>query len=305
MHNRCTANCDICSVECSPYCKVELSLEDMVKFIDSCVGTSIKTVSMTGGEPFIRYEVLKELIGHCKDKGFVPTTVTNGFWAVSYEETYAKLHELQKCGLARLNVSYDHYHAKFVDIQNIRNIVMVCNKLNIPFEIAMIKCKGEKIGDIVDSFPGDLGVVNFLTALCEPVGNAKKRLSEDSFERNIKTEHLHCLYNGIITVYFDGSIYPCCSHHIFGSKLKIGDIRKIGMPEVLYKIRNNGLLYILRNYGFDTFLHMSKAMGIEMPDRVSNPCEICKLLFSENVSEYSSDVKKFISDINVKAVQNG
>lgn len=305
MHNRCTANCDICSVECSPHCNEELSCDDMEKFIDSCVETSIKTVSMTGGEPFIRYEVLKELISHCKDKGFTPTTVTNGFWATSYEVTYAKLKELQNLGLARLNVSYDHYHAKYVDIDNIRRIVKACNSLNLPYEIAIIKCKGEKIGDIVDSFESDPGVVNFLTAPCEPVGNAKRRLNDDLFERNIKPEHLRCRYNGIIAVYFDGSIYPCCSHYIFGSKLKIGDIRKIGMPEVLYKIRNNGLLYILRNYGFDSFLHMSRAMGMALPDRVSNPCEVCKLLFSESVSEYGNDVKKFISDINVKAVQNG
>lgn len=304
MHNRCNANCDICSVECSPYCTEELDCDDIKKFIDSCIGTTIKKISFTGGEPFLRYDVLKELVKYSKEKGFIPTTVTNGFWASSYDKAFSKMKELAECGLARINISYDHYHAKYVDVMNVKNIVIACNRLNLPFDIAIIKCNEEKIGDIVDSFGNDCGVVNFITAECEPVGNAVNRLNKDSFDKRIQTNHLCCPYNGIITLYFDGSIYPCCSHYIFGSKLKIGNFRKISMPEVLQKIRNNGLLYILRNYGFDPIIEMNPEIASNIPDRLSSPCEACKILFSENISEYVDKVINYIGKMQESKAVN-
>ena len=296
MHKKCTAECEICSVECSPHCSEELDEDEIKRFISSCKNTTIKKVSFTGGEPFIRYEVLVSLIIHCKNEGFIPTTVTNGYWATTYEIAYKKLKMLKDCGLARLNVSYDHYHAKYVNKNNIVNIVKACNRLNLPFNIALIKRKGENVGDIIDSFDDDCGVVNFLTAPCEPTGNAKKNFNDDSFIKNIENNHMICPYNGIITLFYDGNIYPCCSHYIFGTKLTIGNYKNLDMTSVLDKIRNNGLLYLLRNHGFDPILNMDIERA-EIPRYLSSPCEACQILFADGVSKYSNSVKNYICDM--------
>jgi len=299
LHNKCTAECDICSVECSPSCNLHLDLDRVKTFIESCKETTIKSISFTGGEPFLLYEDLLDLVEFSNGLGFAPTAVTNGFWARDYEETYNKLASLRKSGLTHLNVSYDRYHAKYVPIKNINNIAKACNALDMMVEFAIVRTKGEKIGDLVDNFAEDAKVINFLVAQCEPAGYAGKRLPEEAFFRNYQTDHLACPYHGIVNLCYDGRIFPCCSHFVFETNLTIGNYKDMLMPEVLHKIRNNCLLYVLRNYGFDPFIEMRDGI-VDRDERVSSPCELCARFFGDDLTYYVEPVKEFLKQIKSK-----
>lgn len=293
MHNTCNAACDICSVKCSPNGKKELNVDKLKEFIESCRGTGIKNVSFTGGEPFIRYDALRELISYAHERELVPSVVTNGFWAVDDNEAWAKLIELKRTGLERINISYDSHHAKFVSAENINRIIKACEKIGLPYIVAATKLRNEKVASVIDEFDPDIICLNLMISNCQPVGNAKESYREEEFSKPIRASHMSCPYDGVITICFDGKIYPCCSHYVFETNLSIGQYDKTSMPEVLYRIKNNRLLYILRNFGMDPFLD-SKGVKNETDEYVSSPCEFCRRLFSANLEPYLEATTAFL-----------
>lgn len=300
LRKTCTAECDICSVECSPYCEEELDVEYVKKFIDSCKDTTIKKISFSGGEPFIKYKELVELVQYTCDMGFDVRLVTNGYWATTYDIAFERMLELKKCGLSMINISYDLHHAKFISQNNINHIIRACNMVELQCMVAAVKLKNEKIGKLIDEFDEDMGGIKFLVAPCEPVGNASNNYDIDNFQRNVKNEKLICPYDGVITLRYDGAILPCCSHYAFNSKLIVGNYRDMTMDKVLNNIRNNGLLYILRNYGLDPFVKMKKDLKIKNQKYLSSPCEVCKELFGEDILWCLDDVKKFLNKISTE-----
>lgn len=295
MHAECNAECDICSESCSPNRHERLDAERIKEIIDSFGDTSINTVAFTGGEPFLYYDRLIDLVRYAKQKGFSPTVVTNGFWAISDEIVEERIRELVDSGLTKLNISYDNYHKKYIAQENINRIVKQCNRYHLPYLIAVVKLKMERIGDLVDAFPVENGLINLMIVPCEPAGRAKIKFEERSFVRNTPINGQSCPYNGIITIASDGRIYPCCAHQVFGSALSIGHYSNLDADQIFYRLKNNGLLYILRNYGLDPLLEMNPSVKQELPEYVSSPCEICEKLFSNGISQYKEQVENFIS----------
>ena len=296
MHSKCNAECDICSEFCSPSRKEMLDIDRVKLLIDSCNGTTITKIAFTGGEPFWEFHNLVELVKHAKKHGFSTSVVTNGFWATTDEKTESMLKELIDSGLGRINISYDSHHSKFVSQENINRLIKACVKYHLKYLVTAVKLKDEKIGNVVDGFTADCGLLNLLIAPCEPAGRAKEKFPENSFVRNTSTKAQKCTYEGIITVAPDGKIYPCCAHQVFGSPLSIGHYMDMDVPGMLQRIKNNGLLYILRNYGLDPFLDMNPPVKSCLPDCVSSPCEICEALFCNGLSQYVDGVMAFIQN---------
>ncbi len=134
---------------------------------------------------------------------------------------------------------------------------------------------------------------------CYPSGGALKCLEEDQFDRTIKTEHLRCIYDGNIVVAFDGTIYPCCSQMIVETGLQIGNFQDITLKEALRKIKNNGILFCLRNKELDFFADIArKEFGIKIPEYVTSPCELCALLLKrESLPQYLPYVKDAVQKV--------
>lgn len=55
------------------------------------------------------------------------------------------------------------------------------------------------------------------------------------------------MYGGNLVVVYDRSIYPCCSQMVFETGLSIGDFKELSLHKVLKKVKNNSLLYLLKN----------------------------------------------------------
>ncbi len=65
----------------SPKCNESLEVNFIKKYIDSAVGDKyLRNISFTGGEPFLDYNLLLELVEYTTKKGFNATTITNCFW---------------------------------------------------------------------------------------------------------------------------------------------------------------------------------------------------------------------------------
>lgn len=303
IHRVCNASCSICCFSSNPSCEEKLDVNRIKEYIDEAESIKeIKTIAFTGGEPFLAYEVLTELICYAKAVGKSVNTVTNGFWADSYEIAYEKLSYLKKCGLDYLSLSHDSYHKKFVKTENIRNILKATTKLGIPTSLAIVKIKDEDIGDIIDEIGNDIYTASIKIGPCLPVGRAQKVFSDDQFDRSIETSRAKCAYGANLVVCYDGTIYPCCSQVIVNTGLGIGNFKDISLHEALSKLKNNALLYYLRNTDMSFFSNYAKyKLGIEIPDYIVNPCELCEILFKkENIDLYNEYVME-----NIKRLKQG
>lgn len=287
LTRKCTAQCKICCFSSSPSSKEKLHVDRIRSYIHEAAELDyIKTISFTGGEPFIMYSELKDLIELAGSYNKRITTITNGYWATSYGIAMKRLSELKRLGLSHLSVSYDKYHGEFIPLDHIRNIFKASTQIGLSTSLALVKLKEERIGDIINDLYDCLYTTNVEIIPCLPVGAAKSNFHEEDFEKAYSTDSscLRCTYNSMIVVLYDGRILPCCSQMIVDSGLTIGNFYEISLKEALYKAKNNVLLYSLRNYGLHHFYTYSKeTLGVELPSKVVNPCELCAHLFNEDI----------------------
>ena len=79
-------------------------------------------VHLTGGEPFLYWEHLLEIMQKAKSQGLGNADLieTNGFWADSAETVTKRLKTLDELGMQRLKISVDPFHQEYVDIEPVR-----------------------------------------------------------------------------------------------------------------------------------------------------------------------------------------
>ena len=67
-------------------------------------------------------------------------------------------------------------------------------------------------------------------------------------------------------------------------------------PDAIKKIRNNCILYILRNYGLEPFVQWFPDIACKGKSEFVSPCEICSNLFENDFRFMIPKVKDFINE---------
>jgi molybdenum cofactor biosynthesis enzyme MoaA len=82
---RCIARCVMCNIWQMPATEIELEAREWLKFLESPILSELKELDVTGGEPFLREDIVELLLGignlklaHLKQLCSVAIT-TNGF----------------------------------------------------------------------------------------------------------------------------------------------------------------------------------------------------------------------------------
>lgn len=302
LYRKCSAACAMCCFSSNPKCTEKLNTNRIKEYIDESKEIDdIKTISFTGGEPFMEYETLVDLVSYASQTGKRVTTITNGYWAFSYDIAYTKLKRLRDVGLKHISVSHDSYHKKYVKTEYVGNLLRAASNLGISTTMATVKIKGEKVGYIFDELDDAIYGTELEVIPCLPAGGAKNVFANDQLDHTIATdiEGLRCVYAGNIVVAYNGLIYPCCSQMVFETGLSIGHFENMSLHEALHKIKNNGLLYLLRNKELSIFIDYARnELKMDLPKQIVNPCELCALLFSEkNTPRFKDFVDKEIDKI--------
>lgn len=119
---KCTASCKHCCFSCTPdslECLSDKEIDGILDYIES--NKDVMSVSITGGEPLLRFEKVKEIIRRCHDAQKTVSLVTNGFLGKNLETAMSITKELKKCGLDIMTLSYDDYHKEYIPPQYISN----------------------------------------------------------------------------------------------------------------------------------------------------------------------------------------
>ncbi|MHC4518040.1 MAG: radical SAM/SPASM domain-containing protein [Planctomycetota bacterium] len=121
---RCNAACEFCYYHCSPkkggLMPVEMCLAAW-RSLKVLAGDGAK-VHLTGGEPFLYWDHLIEILAEGRRQGLGPADLleTNGFWATGESLIAERLDVLLDLGVRRLKISVDPFHQEYVDIKPAR-----------------------------------------------------------------------------------------------------------------------------------------------------------------------------------------
>jgi hypothetical protein len=131
---KCNAACEFCYYNCSPQQNGLMTVDTAVsawQSLKNLAGDAAPVVSgvepkihITGGEPFLYWERLLEILSEAKKQGLGPVDMieTNGFWATDDNTIRQRLKILDELGIRRLKISCDPFHQEYVDIEPVRRL---------------------------------------------------------------------------------------------------------------------------------------------------------------------------------------
>lgn len=174
---------NICNYSCS-YCIFsaqskkmdgELTTDEVFKTLKGLKANNYTHIKITGGEPFVRNDLLK-ILKKAVDLGFEIDVSTNGSFI-----TPEKAQEIKKINLKMVHVSLDGHNAKTHElvrgvntfertIRGIRNLVE--NDIYVRIGTVIYKENENNIEDIV-RLVVNLGVNEIIFSFMEPVGRMK------------------------------------------------------------------------------------------------------------------------------------
>jgi pyruvate-formate lyase-activating enzyme len=294
---RCPLRCTHCIVSSLPSNDLSLDLPNsVVKKINdsfSFLSPKLKQISFTGGEPFLRTDIIDSISSAARKFDIACGAVTSASWASSEKKAIKVLSELRY--LSHITISSDIYHEKYLDRKNVRNAVRAAEKLKMSKSIRvcvppiLTECHNQQLTELKSEF-GDLvhtqQVVDFGRGAELQVVNVMVS----------KIPSLPCLSSGPhITA--NGNMLPCCStlsdEIDLQHPLNLGSALKNSVVELVHGSHRNTLLTFIRLWGFGDVM---KRLQEEFPNKFSKvvyadeaQCTLCATIMHDD------EVVKFLS----------
>jgi hypothetical protein len=228
-------------------------------------------VHLTGGEPFLFWEHLVEILRTAKAEGLGPVDMieTNGFWADQDQTTRRRLKALKEWGIHKLKISCDPFHQAFVDIRLVRRLVRIAEDVLGP-EHVLVRWRDYLENPDTTHQSKDIPLNTYLSSLrdhpCRLTGRAAMDLACHLATRSSQTfKTTHCLsrFLGAKGVHVDpyGHIFSgTCSGIIVGNiqqhPLSLSETWRCFHPmqepvlEILCRQGPYGLITLASPYGF-------------------------------------------------------
>ncbi|MDD5132822.1 MAG: radical SAM protein [Candidatus Nanoarchaeia archaeon] len=273
LTDKCNQNCSFCCI--SKGDTETLELEHIKKTINNAIPLGLKEVSFTGGEPFLKFKELKELISYVKSKGLETGVLTNATLV-----TDENLNELSGLDWARISIEglqeiNDSMRGKGTYEKVIEGIKKF-KKMKVPIKLrsTITRFNFESIDDLVslahmlevDSlefqpyiFLGDKEKDNTFSLTPKYHMFVSKKLlqlkKDNKSKFNIKLlsgwfEYLHKEFEGEPQPYFcgrtflyvdvNGNVKTCAPNHKI-----LGNIKQESIDDIF---KNSKILNDLRNY---------------------------------------------------------
>jgi hypothetical protein len=109
---------------------------DLINWVTQAVDYGIRHIIFTGGEPFIKFNLLKTGFEAVAQAGGTSGVFTNSSWAKSLQDAKRILGQLPQ--LTELFLSFDKYHQEFVPLDKVLYAVEAARELEVPSVIICI-----------------------------------------------------------------------------------------------------------------------------------------------------------------------
>lgn len=279
LWNKCNASCAHCAPMSGPSEKPFLTNEQIFSIIDSSFHDCDKPkIGLSGGEAFLYYERLCEIVEYAIKKGASVSVNTNGSWAVTPDKAFNRLKRLKDIGLSKLVVSTDDYHEEFIKVGSVLNVVRACKKLHLEVELQFVASKKtSRLGDFLRRY-GDVFInVRCREIPCHPVGRAADHVAEEDLFLQPGLPDGLCP-SAIFSVSADGRYMPCCNTAGDLPALEIGTIAE---PTVnaCRRFKSSALLHVLTAEGPASLVPAAVEAGYEIKSGYVDQCHLCYDLF--------------------------
>ena len=130
---KCNCTCAFCYYNCSPEKGGLMPVDTAIgvwRSLERLAGDRAK-IHLTGGEPFLYWERLIEILSQAKKESLGPCDLveTNGFWAVNEKIATERLGILDELGVRRFKISTDPFHQEYVDVETVGRLAAVAEKI--------------------------------------------------------------------------------------------------------------------------------------------------------------------------------
>jgi hypothetical protein len=232
---------------------------------------------LTGGEPFIEFDRLVEMVAHGGKLGATISCVTNAFWAVDEERTQAKVRVLHDSGLTALGVSVSRFHQQFVPLQRAERTLRIATAAGIRTTLkgAVIRSDLEP-GGVLAQWKETLDAQRIHVFPVLPHLRESAVLPEEEYYRERGLPMQRCPADAVC-VNFDGVARSCCVLGEDDPFLVIGDAHKVPLRQIRATLEQAGKQRILRESGPIEFARGAIAAGLghRLRKGYAGPCDLC------------------------------
>jgi len=129
----CNLSCAHCYVRASPEKKQRMSVVDAMRHFQAFydLGAPSDELHITGGEPFLDFDYLTDIVAAARDAGFdrIGHVETNASWAFTDHICEDRLLKLRKQGVQRLWISCDIFHQQFVPLSHVTRLMSISKRI--------------------------------------------------------------------------------------------------------------------------------------------------------------------------------
>lgn len=282
---RCPITCSHCIFKSGPTRKEEMEKDYLFKWIrDVAIFSHHETIVLSGGEPFLLLDRLKEVIPFASKLGLKIAVVTNAFWASTRSKATAILKELK--GLSELRLSTDQFHLSFIPLEYIRNAILATydtGPANVSLLISCLK-QEESLAQIKNYLWGLISSDKVIVQSIMPVGRATDTISPDQFDPGDKT--LICTDANRPTITFNGTVVGCCGPLINldqKNPLLFGNLKEEELSSILKRVKKDYLLRFLLLFGPSGLIELIKEERKDY-NLAGGGCYLCYHIFADEVN---------------------
>jgi MoaA/NifB/PqqE/SkfB family radical SAM enzyme len=260
ISRRCNSRCRHCVADSGPSHRDIIPIGTAHRIIDQIALGDIfyRHVTLTGGEPLLFLNRVREVISYGKTKGVQTSIVTNGFWGRTLDDAKRVL---EFVGPVRyIEISTDMFHQEFVSLDNVINCARACIEkgvnvsirgLHFGFNDIMKKRAEDRLSKILRPLLGQK--VRIVSSELSVGGRAQDiyhKLPLTICSRLPKINTCFVLEN--IFISSNGDVYPCCSNTLSMENRDtfiIGNVQREPLARVVNRAKGAFIPGLLKRYG--------------------------------------------------------
>lgn len=235
---------------------------------------------MSGGEVFLYYDELKDLIELAFQNGGYTTLVTNGFWATSVDVAVEKLRPLVSSGLSFVSVSADKFHDPYVPFDRVVNTIKAAQAVGLRNSIRVVGSATSSAADIMSRLR-EAGVF-YVDVMEMPLIREGRAALIPPSEFLVGSE----LPRGVcpsatLTINPAGDAMVCCNGGGSNASLTVGSIHSRTLEELEMRFASDPVLDFLNRYGPLNAVAKDEEMFAEIVAEgpFVSECELCTIAF--------------------------